>query len=121
PSHDANGRAMRPSDFEGSSRGAWHRGRTKNAAQSAAERASLQSLSTLPDSKPPVGGRCPAAADMGIAPLRQGTSMACQMIGGRRARSFGKDRARGINLRAYSGDAPTGDLPGSLCRNVMDA
>src|ERR1700757_3095298 len=91
----------------------------KNAARSAAERASLQSLSTLPDSKPPVGGRCPAAADMGIGPFRQGTSMACQMIKSQRVRSFRKDRERRINFRAYSGDAPTGELvPGGRCRKV---
>src|SRR5205085_3043082 len=53
--------------------GAWHRGRRRSAAHWAAKRASLRSSSILPDSKPPVGGRCPAAVHKGIARCRQGT------------------------------------------------
>ena len=67
--------------------------------------------------------------------------MACQKIAGRRTGCFGKDRARGINLREahdpekwvpvfrirscannnYSGEAPTGEpAPGGRCRKVID-
>src|ERR1700726_961947 len=54
----------------------------KNAAHSAAMRASQQSWSILPDSKPPVGGRCPAAVIKGIGWNRQGTLERSRAIDG---------------------------------------
>src|SRR5207245_8929606 len=57
--HDASDRGMRRRGFAGSSRGAWRRVRTKNAAQPAARRASLSSWPILPDSRPSVGRGVP--------------------------------------------------------------
>src|SRR5207245_8182035 len=57
--HDASDRGMRRRGFAGSSRGAWRRVRTKNAAQPAARRGSLTSWPILPDSRPSAGRGVP--------------------------------------------------------------
>src|SRR5260370_21547169 len=74
----------------------------KNAAHSAAKRASLQSCSILPDSKPPVGGRCPTAVHKGIGLNRQGASEGSRSIDGSACASGGSD---GANCESNSSDA----------------